>query len=541
MLPPEITSAQIYAGPGSASFMAAASAWNGVAAELSSGALGLNQVITELSGEEWLGPASASMAAAAQPYLEWMTTTAAQAEEAAAQAQSAAAAYETVLGSITPPPYIALNRAELAQATATNVLGQNNNVIAQLEAQYQEFWATEHRGDVQLRQSVRGGDEVDVVRQRARGCQSGRGRHPGRGELGHLGRLDPETLQKYLTEIQTALGQLSTPAGTSKLVSQLGAENPLLTQAWFLLTGSARCPRTLAAFVNGYSPYASFFYNTEGLPYFSVGMGNFGVQIAKTTGAIGGAAAPAAAAVPKGLPGLGGLLGGGAGAAAHLGSATSIGKLSVPATWAGNVQAAAPHATAIPVSSISAAPEAGGPGNLLGGMPLAGAELRRRPRCRPTVRIPPHRHGPTARSAGSCPPIQPDVASRHAAGRRGFGTPCGAEPRYGACRVHHLFDSTRGRVAGGALRSRRGLYLRPDFIWGRDFQPRRATRGRPARPATNTPIAVGRRCIPAGDSRAHLTSRTTARGPGLRRDAIWISVAGLRPAAARGRRGVAAI
>ena len=37
----------------------------------------------------------------------------------------------------------------------------------------------------------------------------------------------------------------------------------------------------------------------------------------------------------------------------------------------GAVQAA-PHASAIPVSSVSAAPEAGGPGNLLGGMPLAG-------------------------------------------------------------------------------------------------------------------------------------------------------------------------
>src|ERR1700739_1813833 len=72
---------------------------------------------------------------------------------------------------------------------------------------------------------------------------------------------------------------------------------------------------------------------------------------------------------PKGWPGLGGLLGGGA---AHLGSATSIGKLSVPATWAGAVEAA-PRASAIPVSTVSAAPEAaGGPGNLLGGMPLAG-------------------------------------------------------------------------------------------------------------------------------------------------------------------------
>ena len=373
LLPPEVTSAQIYAGPGSGSLMAAAAAWNGVAAEMSSGALGLNQVITELSGEEWLGPASASMAAAAQPYLEWMTTTGAQAEEAAAQAQSAAAAYETVLGSITPPPYIALNRAELAQATATNVLGQNNNVIAQLEAQYQEFWANNTAAMFNYaNQSAAAakltsfGNAPAVANPAAAGTQAA-------ANSGTAASSIQTTLQQYLTEIQTALGQLSTPAGTGKLVSQIGAENPLLTQVWFLLSGSSTLPSSLGAIVSAYSAYAGFFYNTEGLPYFSVGMGNFGVQIAKTTGALGGAVAPAAAAVPKGLPGLGGLLGGGAGAAAHLGSATSIGKLSVPATWAGNVQAAAPHATAIPVSSVSAAPEAGGPGNLLGGMPLAGA------------------------------------------------------------------------------------------------------------------------------------------------------------------------
>jgi PPE-repeat protein len=372
LLPPEITSAQIYAGPGSASFMAAAAAWNGVAAEMSSGALGLNQVITQLSGEEWLGPASAAMVSAAQPYLEWMTTTATQAEEAAAQAQSAAAAYETVLGSITPPPYIAVNRAELAQAMATNVLGQNNNIISQLEAQYQEFWATNTAAMFNYaNQSAAAtkltafGNAPTVANPAAASTQAAANTTTSAASV-------QQTLQKSLTDIQTAIGQLSTPAGTAKLVGQIGAENPLLTQVWFLLTGSSTLPTSLGAFVNGYSPYASFFYNTEGLPYFSVGMGNFGTQISKTLGWIGGAAAPAAAAVPKGLPGLGGLLGGGAGAAAHLGSATSIGKLSVPATWAGSVQAAAPHATAIPVSSVSAAPEAGGAGNLLGGMPLAG-------------------------------------------------------------------------------------------------------------------------------------------------------------------------
>lgn len=68
-----------------------------------------------------------------------------------------------------------------------------------------------------------------------------------------------------------------------------------------------------------------------------------------------------------------------AAAAAHpvaaLGSAASIGgKLSVPVAWSGAPAAAPALGHAIPVSTISAAPEAaGGPGNLLGGMPLAGA------------------------------------------------------------------------------------------------------------------------------------------------------------------------
>jgi PPE-repeat protein len=371
LLPPEITSAQIYAGPGSGPLMAAASAWNGVAAEMNSAALGLDQVITQLSGEEWLGPASASMAAAAQPYLEWMTTTGAQAEEAAAQAQSAAAAYETVLASITPPPMIALNRTELAQAMATNVLGQNNNVISQLEAQYQEFWATNTAAMFNYANQSAAAANVTAFKNAPTVANPAAATTQTAANTSTSAASIQQTLQKYLTEIQTALGQLSTPAGTGKLVGQIGAENPLLTQIWFLLSGSSTLPSSLGAIVNAYTPYASFFYNTEGLPYFSVGMGNFGTQISKTLGWIGGAA-PAAAAVPKGLPGLGGLLGGGAGAAAHLGSATSIGKLSVPATWAGSVQAA-PHATAIPVSSVSAAPEAGGAGNLLGGMPLAGA------------------------------------------------------------------------------------------------------------------------------------------------------------------------
>jgi len=63
VVPPEINSALVYAGSGSASLQAAASAWNGLAAELSSAATGYNTVITQLASDEWMGPASTSMAA----------------------------------------------------------------------------------------------------------------------------------------------------------------------------------------------------------------------------------------------------------------------------------------------------------------------------------------------------------------------------------------------------------------------------------------------------------------------------------------------
>jgi PPE-repeat protein len=71
-LPPEINSARIYAGPGSGPLMAAASAWNGVAGELNSAAAGYGAVVSRLANEEWMGPASASMAQAAAPYVTWM-------------------------------------------------------------------------------------------------------------------------------------------------------------------------------------------------------------------------------------------------------------------------------------------------------------------------------------------------------------------------------------------------------------------------------------------------------------------------------------
>src|SRR6202161_3578090 len=140
-LPPEINSARMYMGPGSSSFQVAASAWNGLAAELQSAAQGYQTTITQLASDEWTGPASAAMASAAQPYVTWMQETAAQAEQAGTQARAAAAAYEQAFAATVAPPIVAANRAETTAAVQANVFGQYTPLIAQLEAQYSQMWA----------------------------------------------------------------------------------------------------------------------------------------------------------------------------------------------------------------------------------------------------------------------------------------------------------------------------------------------------------------------------------------------------------------
>ena len=380
-LPPEINSARMYAGPGSAPMMAAASAWNGLAAELNAAAIGYERVITQLTSEEWLGPASASAADAAQSHVAWLSTTAAQAEHSATQARSAAAAYEAAFAATVPPPVIAANRAQVHQLVSTNVLGQNTPVIAQLEAQYGEMWAQDaaamygYAGQSATATKVMPfaspAQTTNPAGQALQGAAVSQA-------AGMSAGTSTQTLSQLVNGTPSALQSLATPTSASSST----ATDPL-SSIWGILTGQDSAPTSVAGVLNGLQPYASFFYNTEGLPYFSIGMGNNFVQMAKTMGLIGGSAPAAAAGAAKaagggGLGALGGLLGSGGGGApaavsAGIGKAVPIGGLSAPPTWTGAAPSVSPGASPLPISSVSAAPETGGAGNLLGGMPLAGA------------------------------------------------------------------------------------------------------------------------------------------------------------------------
>jgi PPE-repeat protein len=140
-LPPEVNSARMYLGPGSDSLVAAAEAWEGLASELYTTADSYQSVIAGLTAGSWVGPSSASMAAAAVSYVSWLNGAAAQAEEAGIQAKAAAAAYEEAFASTVPPALVAANRTRLARLLATNLFGQNASAIAITEARYAEMWA----------------------------------------------------------------------------------------------------------------------------------------------------------------------------------------------------------------------------------------------------------------------------------------------------------------------------------------------------------------------------------------------------------------
>jgi PPE-repeat protein len=139
--PPEVNSGRMYAGPGSGPLLAAGQAWAALADELYAAASAYQSVVSALTAGLWTGPASISMTAAVTPYVEWLSITAAQAEETATQATAGVAAYETAFAMTVPPPVIAANRSLLAALVATNFFGQNTPAIAATEAQYAEMWA----------------------------------------------------------------------------------------------------------------------------------------------------------------------------------------------------------------------------------------------------------------------------------------------------------------------------------------------------------------------------------------------------------------
>lgn len=358
MLAPEINSARMYAGPGSGPMLVAASAWNGLAAELRSAALSYRSVLLALTSEEWHGPASAAMAAAATPYVAWMSTTATQAEQAAAQAEAAAAAYEAAFAATVPPPAIAANRTQLATLIATNVLGQNTPAIAATEAQYGEMWAQDAATMYGYAGSSAAATRLAMFTEPTQTTsQDGQARQAGAvaQATGTSAGNQQATLSQLNTAVPNALQTLSSPtesptSSTSGLSSILDPNSNF----WNTITSTgALDPAQVVQTVTS------------------------STLIGASAGALNDLAsgAPAAAAgigtSAQGLSGLAGVGNAGASVSAGLGRASLVGPLSVPPSWAPPVPVASPLASTLGGTPMVAPPPAmaaGMPGIPFGGM-----------------------------------------------------------------------------------------------------------------------------------------------------------------------------
>ncbi len=141
VLPPEINSAQIFGGAGIEPMYGAAQAWGNLAAELGSAATSFGGVTSTLTSASYQGAASQAMMEAAAPYVGWLTTVSAQADQTAAAARTMVAAFEKLQAATVHPDLIALNRVVVSSLARTNLFGLNFPAIAAVEADYAEMWA----------------------------------------------------------------------------------------------------------------------------------------------------------------------------------------------------------------------------------------------------------------------------------------------------------------------------------------------------------------------------------------------------------------
>jgi PPE-repeat protein len=327
--------------------MAAATAWNGLAAQLHSAASSYGSVISELTDEPWLGPSSTAMAAAVAPYLAWMSATAGQAEQASSQAQAAAGAYETAFAMTVPPPVIATNRTQLASLVATNVFGQNTTAIAATEAQYGEMWAQDAAAMYGYAANSAAATQVTPFTA-APQTTNPAGSAVQSAAVTQAAGTAAGTSQGLLSQISTMLQSLATPAASttasgsglstflSGLLNDLGltgtsatsATSPFGSIGTSLIGELLYLPAFFGAFVglDALSPIMGTLETAAITPVAPVGDGG-------AAGGAEGAADGAWAGAGGAGDGLGSGFAGDSGAAGSLGDAPSLGGLSVPPNW----------------------------------------------------------------------------------------------------------------------------------------------------------------------------------------------------------------
>jgi PPE-repeat protein len=376
VLPPEVNSARMYAGAGSGPMAAAASAWKGLAAELRSTAQSYGSLLTALTNEEWRGPASAAMAAAAAPYVAWVSGTAAQAEQTATQVEAAVAAYEAAYAATVSPAEIAANRSQLASLVATNILGQNTPAIAANEAQYGQMWAQDavamyaYAGASALATQLTAFTEPQQTTiPSALIAQS--------AAVGQAAGIQQSTLAQLIASVPSALRGLANPAASTSLLTSVfapssGSATSGLSGLLNVISGSNGSAFGQLLNANIWNTiFSSGFYmpgNFLGTLSDFMSQADVMSQGTESAGqAAGGAANGAATAIAGPLGDIGAI---GKSVSAGLDRSSIIGTLSVPPSWTVPAPPHNPLSSTLGGTPMMAPPPAVAAG--LPGMPLGG-------------------------------------------------------------------------------------------------------------------------------------------------------------------------
>jgi PPE-repeat protein len=361
LLPPEVNSARIYAGPGSGPMIATASAWNALAAELQSTASSYESAITGLIAGPWLGPSATTMAAAAAPFVAWMRATATQAEQTASQATAAAAAYDAAFAETVPPPVVAANRSLLMTLVATNLFGQNTPAIATTETQYAEMWAQ----DASAMYSYAGASASAT-------SLTPFSSPPSSTNSSGQGSQAAAAAQVSATSISNAQGVVSSVQQTFSAVptalSGIAAPAQALTPADLVnLVGSLS-----GIFVDPELGAGGLAVDSTALPYDVVGALTGFHTDDIVSGWAGIESWPGMAPVPPSSFPV--ITNQGSPVSAGMGEANMVGRMSVPTAWASAAPEIRLSAMALPATSLGAAAEAsaGSAGSVFSQMALAG-------------------------------------------------------------------------------------------------------------------------------------------------------------------------
>jgi PPE-repeat protein len=361
VLPPEVNSGRMYTGAGSGPMLAAAAAWDQLAAQLHSTAASYGSVVSGLT-TQWQGPSSTAMSAAVAPYVAWMKTTAAQAESTAMQARAAAAAYETAFAATVPPPAIAANRAQLTSLLATNFFGQNTAAIMANEAQYAEMWAQDAAAMYGYAGSSASASRMTPFSQppQTTNPSSAAGQSAAAAQAAGAA-AGTHAVPQLMSATPNALQSLGTPVAAAAQVAQAGPDGSL-----------AALFSALNSFITGpLSPLSA--YAIGGVPFL---LGIQSYLLPQAAANLTGASEKVSKIPPEKLPppfgppasgtpdagvGSGARVAGSTGPGAvsvSAGRAGMIGGVSVPQGWASAAPAIKTAAAMVPQSHLSVAPAA---------------------------------------------------------------------------------------------------------------------------------------------------------------------------------------